>query len=115
MLKRAFFLRIAALLLAAYASAAEAKEGALCAGIAGAACEPGEYCAYLPGLCPGVVKDASGVCKVKLDVCPEIHSPVCGCDGRTYSSECHAAADRVSVLHPGECEATNRQPLLPQD
>jgi hypothetical protein len=94
-----------ALLLAAGAAGTQAKEGAPCGGIAGAECSAGEYCAYLPGMCPGDVMDASGVCRQKVEVCPELYAPVCGCDSRTYSSECHAAAARTSVNHAGECKA----------
>lgn len=56
------------------------------------------YCKKHMGYCEG-----RGICTEKPDVCPEYYSPVCGCDGTTYSNPCHAAASGVNVLHMGEC------------
>ena len=36
-------------------------------------------------------------------MCTEQYAPVCGCDGKTYGSYCHAALDRISVESQGEC------------
>lgn len=42
-------------------------------------------------------------------VCAEIYAPVCGTDGKTYSSECTMKSEAckkkkdVSVSHKGEC------------
>eukprot|EP01090_Pellita_catalonica_P005541 TRINITY_DN1561_c0_g1_i4.p1 TRINITY_DN1561_c0_g1~~TRINITY_DN1561_c0_g1_i4.p1 ORF type:complete len:793 (-),score=100.42 TRINITY_DN1561_c0_g1_i4:103-2481(-) len=45
-----------------------------------------------------------GVCKTQRQNCAAVYDPVCGCDGKTYSNQCSAAAARVSVKHKGECE-----------
>ena len=62
-------------------------------------CGATEYCAKRPGDC-----DGSGVCEPRPDACPRLWEPVCGCDGRTYSNKCFAAAAGVNVKSEGECE-----------
>jgi len=76
--------------------------GATCGGIAGKQCGAGEYCDIGMGNCG--TADASGVCKKKPEVCTEDFKPVCGCDGKTYSNLCHAAAKGASIDHMGKCE-----------
>ena len=48
--------------------------------------------------------DQTGTCKVKPELCTEIYAPVCGCDGKTYSSDCTANGAGVSVAAQGECK-----------
>ena len=60
-------------------------------------CATGEYCFF---------EDCaleSGVCEVSPEACPEMWSPVCGCDGETYSNKCFAAIAGTSVDYEGEC------------
>jgi len=38
-------------------------------------------------------------------VCPlMVYDPVCGVDGKTYASECHARCANVQITHEGVCE-----------
>ena len=46
---------------------------------------------------------SSGVCSEVPEVCAEIYSPVCGCDGKTYGNSCQASSQKVSIRYQGEC------------
>jgi hypothetical protein len=73
-----------------------------CAGPRGLECPSGQYCKERAvGRCPS--KSEYGVCAAKPQACTQIFAPVCGCDGRTYSNSCMAAAAGASVSHEGAC------------
>jgi hypothetical protein len=61
------------------------------------ACGPTEYCATPSGMC-----DAQGTCMPRpMGLCGG--SPVCGCDGNNYASECDAAKAGTNVAQSGTC------------
>ncbi len=62
-------------------------------------CPKKEYCSKAAGECKG-----KGSCKERPQICPDIFKPVCGCNGRTYSNECWAAAAGVNVKSEGACD-----------
>ena len=74
-----------------------------CGGFAGLTCGDGEYCHYEKNDHCGFA-DAMGVCKDTPEICPEIYSPVCGCDGNDYSSPCDANGAGTSVQKSGDCD-----------
>jgi hypothetical protein len=73
-----------------------------CGGLRGAQCADGSFCNFpLDASCGAA--DATGVCAVIPEFCPEIFSPVCGCDGQTYANGCFANSAGTSVASAGEC------------
>lgn len=75
----------------------------LCGGLQGAACGRGEFCDFgEDGQCGA--SDRTGICRPAPEVCPEIWAPVCGCDGKTYESECVANGNGIAVASQGECK-----------
>ncbi len=76
--------------------------GAVCGTRGVPACGPNEFCNYQPGADCGET-DKPGHCALRPQQCDERFTPVCGCDGKTYSDPCSAAAAAVGVRAIGQC------------
>ena len=81
--------------------------GQSCGGVVG--CGDGDVCQLPTGNCAS----ASGVCRTRQQLCPEILRPVCGCDGKTYSNDCKALAAGTSVARVGACDGSTLPPNPP--
>ncbi|MFI5307435.1 MAG: Kazal-type serine protease inhibitor family protein, partial [Polyangiales bacterium] len=67
-----------------------------------APCPKDEFCNYpLSAMCGAT--DAPGTCMSQPQICTDIYAPVCGCDSKTYASDCTANSMGVSVKHTGPC------------
>jgi hypothetical protein len=80
------------------------QPGRVCGGRGGSPCPDGQFCDFpISSICGAA--DGPGVCTTPPEVCNDLYDPVCGCDGRTYSNACDAAANRASVSRRGACDA----------
>lgn len=86
-------------------SAEAADEGETCGGIANIQCAEGLVCDMneSDGLSCDT-QDRAGSCVTKPEVCAEFFDPVCGCDGKTYSNDCHRLMAGVARDRKGACE-----------
>jgi hypothetical protein len=104
-------LTVSALLAASVLSGAPARAvslGQACGGVGGAVCDKGLWCEPPNGLCAAT----AGVCVAIPRLCfarkrGKSFRPVCGCNSKTYSSDCFRRAYKVGKSHDGKCEAVS--------
>jgi Kazal-type serine protease inhibitor domain len=73
-----------------------------CGGSTNIKCLDGRICLLPTGACLGV--NPTGTCKTPPnDDCPKVASPVCGCDGVTYTNACLAAKAGINVATSTAC------------
>ncbi len=65
-------------------------------------CGTSEFCDYTLGAMCGAA-DHPGTCRTKPTRCPRDVNEVCGCDGKTYTNACNAAARGVAVFANAPC------------
>ena len=80
--------------------------GVTCGGLLGTAtCSTSQFCDLPAGSCNSA--DMTGTCVAKSMVCSAIYQPVCGCDGKTYASDCYRISAGVTKKSSGACATTD--------
>jgi len=78
--------------------------GEVCGASTGAVCDKGLWCEPPPGMCAST----AGVCVALPRLCvarkkSKSFRPVCGCNSKTYSSDCFRRAYKVAKYRDGKC------------
>jgi hypothetical protein len=82
----------------------------VCGGKAGTPCPSGQFCHFsAEAICGNF--DSTGLCQAIPGTCPDVYSPVCGCDGVTYDNSCFANAFAEDVRNSGPCESPPTPPV----
>ena len=98
------FAMIAALAISLPAEAGRklSGNGGKCGGLIGIDCRKHLFCDYPVEATCGAA-DQMGTCRLRPQVCTMIYAPVCGCDGKTYASDCVRQGAGISKRKNGPC------------
>jgi hypothetical protein len=82
--------------------------GQACGGPEGIGCDRGLWCEPPAGVC----SSTAGVCVAIPRLCfartrSKSFKPVCGCNSKTYSSDCFRRAYKIGKSHDGKCDAVS--------
>jgi hypothetical protein len=92
---------VLALCCTVHGVSAAANLGEKCDIAARVRCAPGQWCDRDPGQCG--TAEGRGTCVRVRQLCFQLYRPVCGCNGNTYSNDCHRIRARVAKKHDGKC------------
>ena len=80
----------------------DSRKGQICGTIDNPRCGANEVCEIPAGNCDK--HDVPGICVPRPENCTQDYTPVCGCDGTTYSNDCMRLMAGARKSHDGECD-----------